>query len=307
VGEAFMAQPTDVMNTIQRLRNKARAAGTLIDTPQQQVISSADVIRIVPAQRDVIYVPTYEPSVVYVERSTYYPVSPLSFGIGVPVGAWLAYDCDWGRRRVMVGDRHRRWHGHDWHRPVVSVEAPRHGETLARTWQPSRSRNFVGPVAPHPSVTSPNTRVAPTVPRAGDPAPVSRPAHGFSHFRRGAPPSGTADGLSPATGRRDPGRDATTPTRSLPNVISRHQFPVAPPLPMTVPSRPVMRDMGPTIAPSLAGRNIAPSRPTAAPSLPAVIPSFSAPPSSASAPAAAPERAPIPVRNHRSGRELQLD
>src|SRR3954468_20689248 len=36
-GEAFVAQPADVMNAIQRLRTAARAAGTLVDTPQQRV------------------------------------------------------------------------------------------------------------------------------------------------------------------------------------------------------------------------------------------------------------------------------
>src|SRR5687767_10083583 len=68
IGEAFAAQPADVMQAVQRLRAKARAAGTLADTPQQQVIAEQQVIRIVPAQPDVIYVPHYEPEVVFVDR-----------------------------------------------------------------------------------------------------------------------------------------------------------------------------------------------------------------------------------------------
>jgi hypothetical protein len=148
IGEAFAVQPADVMQAIQRLRAKARAAGTLVDTPQQQVIAEPQVIRIVPAQPDVIYVPHYEPDVVFVDRP-YYPYyysrpyyygSPfLTFGVGVPVGSWLAFDCDWRRNSIWVGNRHRRWTGHDWRRPVVSF-APDHIHprgTEIRQWRPA--------------------------------------------------------------------------------------------------------------------------------------------------------------------------
>ena len=119
VGEAFAVQPADVMQAMQRLRAKARAAGTLVDTPQQQVIAEQQVIRIVPAQADVIYVPHYEPEVVFVDRPVYYTQPFLTFGVGVPVGSWLAFDCDWRHNSIWVGNRHRRWTGHDWRRPLV--------------------------------------------------------------------------------------------------------------------------------------------------------------------------------------------
>jgi hypothetical protein len=119
VGEAFAAQPADVMQAIQRLREKARAAGTLVDTPQQQVLTEAQVIRIVPAQPDVIYVPHYEPEIVFVDRPVYYNRPFLTFGTGVFVGSWLAYDCDWRRNSIWIGNRHRHWSGHDWRRPIV--------------------------------------------------------------------------------------------------------------------------------------------------------------------------------------------
>jgi hypothetical protein len=120
LGLAFSAQPADVMNAIQRLRMKARAAGTLQDTPQQQVVVMEEEIRIVPAQTEVIYVPRYDPTVVYVSRPVYYPSAFLTFGIGYPVGYWLAYDCDWRYRTVWVvppPHRARVWYErHDWRR-----------------------------------------------------------------------------------------------------------------------------------------------------------------------------------------------
>jgi hypothetical protein len=136
LGEAFVVQPADVMQAVQRLRAQARANGTLVDTPQQQIIAEPQVIRIVPAQPDVIYVPHYEPDIVFVDRPVYYSRPFISFGIGVPVGSWLAFDCDWRRHSIWVGNRHRRWTGHDWHRPVVPI-APtyaRHPEV--RQWRP---------------------------------------------------------------------------------------------------------------------------------------------------------------------------
>src|SRR5687768_3596237 len=126
------------MQAVQRLRAKARAAGTLADTPQQQVITEQQVIRIVPAQPDVIYVPHYEPEVVFVDRPIYYGRPFLTFGVGVAVGSWLAYDCDWRRRTIWIGNRHRRWTGHDWRHPVEPI-SPGHGFTRrpeVRQWCP---------------------------------------------------------------------------------------------------------------------------------------------------------------------------
>ena len=116
VGDAFLNQPADVMNTIQQLRVQAVAAGNLVDTPQQKIVKEETCIRIVPAEPDVIYVPQYDPEVVYVEPYEPYGtyLAPaLTFGIGFAVGPWLNYDCDWPRRRVCVGDWNPRWRD-DW-------------------------------------------------------------------------------------------------------------------------------------------------------------------------------------------------
>jgi hypothetical protein len=65
VGQAYVNQSTDVGKSIQRLRAQARAAGNLVTSSQQQVIVDGQVIKIVPAQPQVIYVPQYNPEVVF--------------------------------------------------------------------------------------------------------------------------------------------------------------------------------------------------------------------------------------------------
>ena len=154
VGEAFLDQPADVMNSIQRLRAEAIAAGNLTDTPQQHVVKEKSCVRIVPAQPDVIYVPQYDPDVVY-EQPYSQDVGPfLTFGVGFAVGSWLNYDCDWDRRSIYVGQWRQGWNhdrnwdgwgsdqGRNWNRGdrgqnnnivnVVNINSD-----TARQWQPS--------------------------------------------------------------------------------------------------------------------------------------------------------------------------
>jgi hypothetical protein len=113
VGSAFVAQPVDVMNSIQRLREAAAVAGNLNDTPQQNVVSEVveevTYIRIVPAQPELIYVPYYDPGVVYYERGPDFFGNVISFGAGFALGSWLNYDCDWGRRGIYRGDYYSGW------------------------------------------------------------------------------------------------------------------------------------------------------------------------------------------------------
>ena len=148
VGEAFLDQPADVMNTIQQLRAQAIAAGNLVDTPQQRIVKEEDCVRIVPAEPELIYVPRYDPEVVYAQPYAPYFGPALTFGVGFAVGSWLNYDCDWPRRRVFVGDWNPRWK-HDWDpgrnhnrkrnrgdgRDTINVVNI--NRDTARVWQPS--------------------------------------------------------------------------------------------------------------------------------------------------------------------------
>jgi hypothetical protein len=66
VGDAFLEQPGDVMDTIQQLRSKAYAQGNLQTIGEQKVVVELQTIRIEPTNPQVVYVPVYNPSVVYV-------------------------------------------------------------------------------------------------------------------------------------------------------------------------------------------------------------------------------------------------
>jgi len=65
IGDAFLAQQSDVMDSIQRLRKLAISAGTLKSTPQQTVWNQDNEIVVEPVSPEVVYVPYYNPSIVY--------------------------------------------------------------------------------------------------------------------------------------------------------------------------------------------------------------------------------------------------
>ncbi len=162
LGDAFAAQPTDVMNAVQRLRARARAAGTLVDTPQQQIVDQNNTIMIVPAQPDVIYVPYYDPAVVYVTQRSYYPASAyFGFSRGFASGWWLAFGVDWNQRCVWEIDRHEReryWREHrtDWHRNYSQPQYVRNAPEIHR-WHPSPERRRAPQSAPFRTTTFPTT------------------------------------------------------------------------------------------------------------------------------------------------------
>jgi uncharacterized protein DUF3300 len=116
LGQAYVNQSTDVIKSVQRLRAEARAVGSLITTPQQQVIVDGQTIKIVPAQPQVIYVPQYNPEVVYVKEEhgvstgTAVAAAAISFGAGLAIGAWLNRDWDWHGGGIF----YHGWSGGGW-------------------------------------------------------------------------------------------------------------------------------------------------------------------------------------------------
>jgi len=132
LGDAFLAQQADVMDAVQRLRTKAQKEGTLKSSKEQKVstekapaapaadaaaappaaapaAATTTVIKIEPANPQVVYVPTYNPAVVY--GTWPYPAYPpyyyyppgyaagaafFSFGVGMVVGSALWGGCHWG-------------------------------------------------------------------------------------------------------------------------------------------------------------------------------------------------------------------
>ena len=119
LGDAFLAQQKDVLATAQALRSKAVAQGNLKDSKEQKVTTATEdnqtVIKIEPTNPEVVYVPTYNPTVVY--GAWPYPAYPpyyyyppgyvaggalLGFTAGVIVGGALWGNCNWGRGDVNV-------------------------------------------------------------------------------------------------------------------------------------------------------------------------------------------------------------
>ena len=116
LGDAFLAQESEVLDTAQRMRGKAYEAGNLDTTEQQTVTQQEDKIIVIEStSTEVIYVPTYSPTVVYgvgwgyphwYYPRWYYPPRPgygfVSFGVGVAVGAAIWGGCRWGWGRSSV-------------------------------------------------------------------------------------------------------------------------------------------------------------------------------------------------------------
>src|ERR1700682_3977531 len=65
LGEAYVNQPQDVMDAVQVMRQRAQQAGTLKGQPQDAVENEGQTIVIEPAEPEVVYVPTYNPWLVY--------------------------------------------------------------------------------------------------------------------------------------------------------------------------------------------------------------------------------------------------
>jgi hypothetical protein len=125
LGDAYYNQQQDVMDAVQVMRQRARQAGTLESTPQQTVTSQGSTIEIEPASPDVVYVPAYDPWLVYGDPLVAWPGwyaypgiwydSPyISFGAGFRIGNFGGYG--WG------------WHhwGSDWHHRSVTYDHERY-------------------------------------------------------------------------------------------------------------------------------------------------------------------------------------
>jgi hypothetical protein len=124
LGEVFAADRTAVFGSIQRLRAKAQAAGTLKDTPQQNVEAKTtpagqQVIVIEPANPQIVYVPQYNSQVVYTESSSSssdaVAAGLIGFTAGIAIGAAIDNDYyhgpyGWGRGVYMYDDAWDDWY-----------------------------------------------------------------------------------------------------------------------------------------------------------------------------------------------------
>jgi hypothetical protein len=123
LGNAFLAQQSDVMDAVQRMRRKAEDKGNLKSSKEvrveTKVIESKEVIIVEQANPEVIYVPSYNPVVVYgppvyAYPPIYYPPvgyyaagMAISWGVGFAMGAFWGgggwgWGCGWGRGDIDI-------------------------------------------------------------------------------------------------------------------------------------------------------------------------------------------------------------
>src|SRR6266850_7829499 len=125
LGNAFLAQPSDVMDAVQRMRGKAEGKGTLKTSAQQTVQTKTveggkQVIVVEPANPEVVYVPSYDPVVVYGQPPPAYPYYPYTYpgyypgmglawgAAGFALGAWAGGnwgDCDWNNGDININNK----------------------------------------------------------------------------------------------------------------------------------------------------------------------------------------------------------
>jgi hypothetical protein len=116
LGDAYYNQQQDVMDAIQVMRQRAQRAGELKTTPQQTVTTQGSTIIVQPANPQVVYVPAYDPWLVYGDPimawpgwypypGIWYGGPYLSFGVGFGIGyfggfgwGWPHWGFNWGGR-----------------------------------------------------------------------------------------------------------------------------------------------------------------------------------------------------------------
>jgi hypothetical protein len=127
LGDAFLAQQKDVLDAVQRMRAKAQQSGNLKSNEQQKVITEPapagatqqTIVKIEPASPEVIYVPAYNPTVVYggwaypsyppyywPPYPAYYPgaalASGFAWGVGFAAAGAIFGNCNWGGGDVNI-------------------------------------------------------------------------------------------------------------------------------------------------------------------------------------------------------------
>ncbi len=138
LGEAYTNNSQAVMGAVQQMRERAQQAGNLKSTPQENVTTQGQTIVIEPASPEVVYVPEYDPWLVYGAPLAFYPGwvgypglfiggPGIDFGIGIGIGVfggfgwgWHHWGADWHGRHVDYNHAPYASHGRAFgggHRP----------------------------------------------------------------------------------------------------------------------------------------------------------------------------------------------
>jgi hypothetical protein len=229
IGLAMTSQEKDVMDSVQRLRRQAQNAGNLKTTPQQTVTSDGPTVVIQPAQPTTVYVPVYNPAVVYgtwpypAYPPVYYPPPPgyvagtalvagLAFGAGVAIagGLWNVGYPNWryGNVNVNVNQWNRvnvnrtQINSATWRPPASQLPARVNGPV----GQPGRPAGLPANAVGRTNVRVPNTAVN---------RPTQRPAQTSTrpNAPQGGPGAAQRPAQSPARANAPSGRQAPAPSQ----------------------------------------------------------------------------------------------
>jgi len=179
LGDAFLNQPEDVTNSIQRLRQEASDAGNLVSTNEQSVMTDDGYIEIIPAQPEYMYVPQYDPLIVFHRR--WAPGMPpfINFHFRLAMGGWLGMDFDWVQHDII----HHGWNRPGWvnnARPYIhekNVYIDRSRPDIHQTWRHDESHGDPARyLASHPNGPNTSRYARTTEIRGGTTIPTTRPS-----------------------------------------------------------------------------------------------------------------------------------
>jgi hypothetical protein len=146
LGQSYMNQQQDVMDAVQVMRQRAEAAGNLKSNSQEKVEKKGKTVIIEPANPEVVYVPTFDPWLVYGAPLGVWPgwysypglyvATPgISFGFGFGVGffggfgwGWHHWGFDWGHRTIVFN--HNTYISHS--RTFINRTSVYRGRTAGR-------------------------------------------------------------------------------------------------------------------------------------------------------------------------------
>jgi hypothetical protein len=284
LGDAFLADQARVMDTVQSLRQKAQAAGTLQSTPQLSVTTQDDDIVIDTPQPNEVYVPVYDPTVIYgpwwapayppwfwcpppIYGYPYCPVYTVGIVFGTPWPIWYNHwgwaHPHWHGHRIAIDDHNNRF----WNNPGHPRPPP------GGDWQHSPPHRR-GVAYPNASTRDRFTRIDPDAVRSRQdfrgydrvqPAPAPNVARPTPNAPRHQPPTGAPPNIRPAPPLRPaaPPFDPTlsrqqTQINAQRGIQSRQSIPFTPapigqaPVFRAPPQAPVMRAPAPAPAPAPA-------------------------------------------------------
>jgi Protein of unknown function (DUF3300) len=263
LGDAFLVQEPQVMETVQRLRQQARAAGTLASDARVRVLDDGPIIVVQPVDPQVIYVPYYDPRVAYGTwwwptyppvfwapwpgYAVHYPRPGFFWGPAVRVSVGFFFGAvDWPHRQVRVvsvSNYYYRpavrrsvhatqvnvapgpWRHDPWHRRGLSYRPPEVQQRFAPAAPP---REVHHAPAPRSEAAQPRSQPQTARPVSTPSAPAARVTRGTARRDERTDAHRGVPPADPRVGTPQPGGAASRP--ATPAAAPRPQNGAAPPV-----------------------------------------------------------------------------